>query len=89
MKPAKASGVNIPEAQRTTVQIKLRLDVDVAEDLDAAAKRWGVTRSQAVTQLVASLMYFDVTWPCLARDRRAVPVLARRSNSLGTPDTKA
>lgn len=50
----KASGVNIPEAQRTTVQVKLRLDVDVAEDLDALAERWGCNRSQCVARMVAA-----------------------------------
>ncbi len=49
----KASGANIPEAQRTTVQVKLRLDVDVAEDLDALAARWGMNRSQCVARMVA------------------------------------
>ena len=44
----------IPEAQRTTVQVKLRLGVDVAEDLDALAARWGVNRSQAVARMVAA-----------------------------------
>lgn len=53
MATKKASGVNIPEAQRTTVQVKLRLDVDVAEDLDALAARWGMNRSQCVARLVA------------------------------------
>ncbi len=52
MKKAKASGVNIPEAQRTTVQVKLRLDVDVAEDLDELAARWGVNRSQCVARML-------------------------------------
>jgi hypothetical protein len=50
----RASGINIPEAQRTTVQVKLRLDVDVAEDLDALAERWGVNRSQCVARMVAT-----------------------------------
>ncbi len=50
----KASGVNIPEAQRTTVQVKLRLDVDVAEDLDELARRWGMNRSQCVARMVAA-----------------------------------
>lgn len=52
MKKQKASGPNIPESQRTTVQVKLRLDVDVAEDLDALAERWGVNRSQAVARML-------------------------------------
>jgi len=48
----KASGRNIPEAERGTVQVKLRLPPDVAEDLDELAERWGVTRSGAVAKLV-------------------------------------
>lgn len=48
----KASGRNIPEAERGTVQVKLRLPPDVAEDLDELAERWGVTRSGAVARLV-------------------------------------
>lgn len=54
MATKKASGVNIPEAQRTTVQVKLRLDVDVAEDLDELAERWGMNRSQCVARMVAT-----------------------------------
>ena len=52
MKPKKAPGVNISEAQRTTVQVKLRLDVDVAEDLETLAARWRITKSGAVARLV-------------------------------------
>lgn len=52
MKAKKASGRNIPEAQRTPVQVKLRLDVDVAEDLDDLAARWGMNRSQCVARMV-------------------------------------
>lgn len=48
----KASGRNIPEAERGTVQVKLRLPPDVAEDLDELAARWGLTRSGAVARLV-------------------------------------
>lgn len=48
----KASGRNIPEAERGTIQVKLRLPEDVAEDLDTLAARWGVTRSGAVAMLV-------------------------------------
>ncbi len=47
------SGVNIPNSQRTTVQILLRLQPDVAEDLDALTERWGMNRSQCVARLVA------------------------------------
>jgi len=55
-KKRKASGVNIPEAQRGTVQVKLRLQPDVAEDLDELAARWRVNRSDAVARLVALAM---------------------------------
>lgn len=46
------SGPNIPNAQRTTVQVLLRLPPDVAEDLDALRDRWGLTRAGAVGRLV-------------------------------------
>lgn len=48
----KASGVNIPEAQRGTVAVKLRLPPDVAEDLDELANRWRLTRSGTVARLL-------------------------------------
>ena len=48
----KASGVNIPEAQRHTVQVQLRLPVDVKEDLDELAERWGLTRAGTVARLL-------------------------------------
>jgi hypothetical protein len=48
----KPSGVNIQEAQRTTVQVKLRLPPDVAEDLDELARRWNVTKSGVVARLL-------------------------------------
>lgn len=51
-KTKKASGVNIPEAQRGTVQVKLRLPPDVKEDLDDLAERWGLTVSGTVATLV-------------------------------------
>lgn len=51
-KKRKASGVNIPNSQRHTVQILLRLPPDVAEDLDALAERWKLTRSGAVGRLL-------------------------------------
>ena len=51
-KKKKASGVNIPEAQRGTVQVKLRLPWDVAEALDDLARKWGVTRSGAVAMML-------------------------------------
>ena len=53
MATKKASGANIPEAQRGTVQVKLRLQPDVAEDLDSLAARWRMSRSDAVATLVA------------------------------------
>ena len=56
MKPKKASGVNIPEAQRGTVAIKLRVPPEVAEELDDLAERWGLTRSGAVGRLVEEAM---------------------------------
>ncbi len=57
MKPKKkkASGVNIPNKQRHTVQILLRVPPDIAEDLDDMAERWGVTRSGAVAMMVERL----------------------------------
>ncbi len=48
----KVSGANIPEAQRGTVQVKLRLPPDVAEALDDFAERRRVTRSSAVAILL-------------------------------------
>lgn len=51
-KKKKASGVNIPNRQRHTVQLLLRLPPDIAEDLDDLAERWGLTRSGAVGRLV-------------------------------------
>jgi hypothetical protein len=48
----KAPGRNVREDERGTVQVKLRLPPDVAEDLDDLAARWGVTRSGAVAILV-------------------------------------
>lgn len=52
MKRTKASGVNIPEAQRGTVQVKLRVPPDVADDLDDIAARLRLTRSGAVAWLL-------------------------------------
>jgi hypothetical protein len=51
-KKRKASGRNIPEAERGTVQVKLRLPPDVAEELDDYAAKHGVTRSGAVALLL-------------------------------------
>ena len=54
----KASGANIPEAQRGRqgggeVQVKLRMSEADRDDLDDLAERWGLTRSGAVVRLVA------------------------------------
>lgn len=51
-KKRKASGVNIPEAQRHTVRLVLRVPVDVADELDELAERRGITRSGAVAWLL-------------------------------------
>jgi predicted DNA-binding protein len=48
----KASGRNIPEADRGTVQVKLRLPPDMADELDELAERWGLTRSGAVARMI-------------------------------------
>jgi predicted DNA-binding protein len=46
------SGRNVREDERSTVQVKLRLPPDVAEDLDELAARWGLTRSGTVARLL-------------------------------------
>lgn len=51
-KKRKASGVNIPETQRGTVQVKLRLPHDVADELDELSARWGLTRSGTVARML-------------------------------------
>lgn len=53
----KASGRNIPEAERGRqggghIQVKLRLTEEVRDELDELAERWGLTRSGAVARLV-------------------------------------
>lgn len=48
----KASGRNVTEAERSGVQVKLRLPADVADDLDDIAARWGLTRSGAVARMI-------------------------------------
>lgn len=55
-KPKKASGANIPEDQRSGIQVKLRLPEEVAEDLDTIARRWGLTRSGTVARLIEDAM---------------------------------
>ncbi len=52
MAAKKKPGKNIPNAQRHTVQVLLRVPPDVAERLDELAEEWGVTRSGAVGRLV-------------------------------------
>ncbi len=52
MATKKKPGKNIPNAQRHTVQVLLRVPPDIAERLDELAEEWGVTRSGAVAQLV-------------------------------------
>jgi hypothetical protein len=52
MASTKASGRNVRESERSTVQVKLRLPPDVAEELDEYAARKGVTRSGAVALLL-------------------------------------
>ncbi len=48
----KASGVNIPNSQRSTVQVLIRLPPDVRDDLNDLAERWGVTVSGAIGKLI-------------------------------------
>lgn len=48
----KASGRNIPEAERNTVAIKLRLDEEDAEMLRAYAKAWKCSLSEVVSGLL-------------------------------------
>lgn len=52
MATKKKPGKNIPNAQRHTVQVLLRLPPDVAERLDDLAEEWGLTRAGAVGRLV-------------------------------------
>lgn len=52
MAAKKKPGKNIPNAQRHTVQILLRVPPDVAEDLDELAEKWGLTRSRTVARLI-------------------------------------
>jgi predicted HicB family RNase H-like nuclease len=49
----KPSGVNIPEAQRHTTRVMLRLRPDIAERLRAAAEQAGQSVSAYVAGLVA------------------------------------
>lgn len=52
MASKKKPGKNIPNAQRHTVQVLLRVPPDVAERLDELAEEWGITRSGVVGRLV-------------------------------------
>ena len=51
----KASGANIPEAQRHTLAAKLRLSPDALARLDAAAERAGLSRSAYVERMAGEL----------------------------------
>ena len=46
-------GRNIAESERHTEQVKLRLLPATKRALDALAAEWDISRSQAVTELVA------------------------------------
>lgn len=48
----KASGRSIPEAQRHTLALKLRLRPEVAEELRALAAERGCTLGELVTRLL-------------------------------------
>ncbi len=52
----KASGRNIPEAERNTVAIKLRLDEEDAEMLRAYAKAWKCSLSEVVSGLLRAAL---------------------------------
>lgn len=52
MATRKASGRNVLEHERSTVQVKLRLPPSDLEDLDELARRWNLTRSGTVARLV-------------------------------------
>lgn len=52
MATKKKPGKNIPNAQRHTVQILLRVPPDVAERLDELAEEWKLTRSGTVGRLL-------------------------------------
>lgn len=48
----KASGVNIPEKQRHTVRVVLRVPEEIRDGIDELAAKWGLTRSGTVARLV-------------------------------------
>jgi len=52
MASKKKPGRNISEAERHTIQVKLRLPPDVAERLDDLAERRGLTRAGTVEWLL-------------------------------------
>lgn len=53
-KKKKASGVNIPEAQRKTMRVVLRLPPEVADRIADLADRWRITKSGVVGRLLAA-----------------------------------
>lgn len=52
MATKKKPGKNIPNAQRHTVQLLLRLPPDVVERIEELAEAWNVTKAGAVARLV-------------------------------------
>jgi predicted DNA-binding protein len=52
MATKKKPGKNIPNAQRHTVQILLRLPPEVAERIEELAEAWNLTKAGAVARLV-------------------------------------
>lgn len=54
-KPARRRTANVPEAQRHTERVILRLDPDVAARLRAIASAWHVTLAEVVTDALDML----------------------------------
>lgn len=52
MATKKKPGKNIPNAQRHTVQVLLRVPPEVVERLDELAAEWNITRSGCVARLL-------------------------------------
>ncbi len=52
----KAPGRNVKEAERGTIAVKLRLQPDVAEDLETLALMWHTTKSGAVEIMISRAM---------------------------------
>ncbi len=48
----KPSGKSVPEEQRHTVRVVVRVPPEIAEALDELAEEWGVGRSAVVVRLV-------------------------------------